>query len=193
MAALATLAAVEDLRPPRWRRWWQAAEVVAAVSAPVLNHGTSSVAAVVAVMAAVAAPVVNHGSSSVTAVMTVVVAAVVETVQAAVAAIKELEAPVASAGLTAITTRPITSSAAYSSEAAATTDAAADCFTVILRRQMWRRRRTCDYTCKRLRSRQDPVEVDLPQSMQAVGRASAGDGPESTLLPHWSVAIPCGI
>ena len=76
----APLAAVEHLGPRRW----QAAEVVAAVAAPVVNLGPSSVAAVVAVVVAAAAAM-------------------------AVAAGKELEAPGASAGfpIPPITARPI--------------------------------------------------------------------------------------
>ena len=42
------------------------------------------------------------------------------------------------------------------------------------------------------RPRPPPRELDLPQPLGA-RRASAGEWPKSTALPHWSVAIPCGI
>jgi hypothetical protein len=79
-------------------------------------------------MAAVAAPVVNLGPSSVAAVVAVVAAAAAAAAVVAVAAGKELEAPGASAGIPipAITTRPIACFATNSSVAAVvSTEAAA--------------------------------------------------------------------
>ena len=140
--------------------------------------------------AAVTAPVVKLGFTSVAAVVAVVVAAAAAVV--AVAARKEVEAPGASAELKipAITTRPIAFFATSGKEAApVSTEAAAESFTAFLRRKKWRPRRRGDSTRKSIAvvsvsfahrprpPRQYAIEVDLSQSLQAVGGASAGDCP----------------
>ena len=132
------------------------------------------------------APVVNLGPPP------AVVAAAAAAAVVAVAVGKEVEACLASSGMTrrTITARPIAGFATNSSVAAVVIgETAATLFTALPRRQMWRRWRSDDYTWKSLvvvtvsfahrprPPRQDPIEVDLPQSLQAVGRASAGDRP----------------
>ena len=138
--------------------------------------------------AAVTAPVVKIGFTSVAAVVPVVVAATAAVV--AVAARKEVEASGASAELKApaITTGPIAIFATSGKEAApVSTEAAAECFTATLRLKTLRPRRRGDSTRKSIAvlsvsfahrprpPRQDAIEVDLPQSLQAVGGASAGE------------------
>jgi hypothetical protein len=132
----------------------------------------------------------------------------------AVAARKDVEASGASAELKvpAITERPIAIFATCGKETATvSTEAAANFFTVTLRLKTLRPRRTGDSTRKSIavlsvsfahrprphRLRTPPtaqaIEVDLPQSLEAVGGASAGECSQSTILPHWSVATQCTI
>ena len=125
-------------------------------------------------VAAVAAPVVKIGPQSLAEVVAVVVAAAAAVV--AEAAWSELGAPQAPAGMTF---------AANSAVAAVVIgETVAALLTCLLRTQV--------VVVALKRPRPPPRELDLPQPMQA-RRASAGECPKSTVLPHWSVAIPCGI
>ena len=133
-------------------------------------------------VAAVAAPVVKIGPQSLAEVVAVGpqslagVVAVVVAAAAAEAAWSELGAPQASAGMTFAANSSVT--------AIVTGETAAAMLTGLLRTQV--------VVVALKRPRPPPRELDLPQPMQA-RRASAGECPESTVLPHWSLAIPCGI
>ena len=98
---------------------------------------------------------------------------------------------------TAIGTRLIALSAICGSAAVVSGDNAATAFTVFLRLKMLRSRRRSDDTVKRivvvkrLVNLSTDLEVDLPGA--GMGRASAGDGTQSTIRAHWRPAKPCRI
>ena len=135
------------------------------------------------VVAAVAAPVVKIGPQSLAEVVAVgpqSLAEVVAVVVAAAAVVaeaagKELGAPQAPPGMRFATNSSV--AALVPSETVAAS------LTGLLRTQV--------VVVALKRPRPTPRELDLPQPLQA-RRASAGECPESTVLPHWSLAIPCG-